>query len=76
MKWVDIFQVDVGIFQTDRPSGHIYGTFQEYVRIANFYGFQMKMFGDMFGGCGAQSRSRSEEKNLPEPFSKKMNSFS
>jgi hypothetical protein len=34
-KWVDIFQVYVGIL--------IYGIFQEYVRISNFYGFQMKM---------------------------------
>jgi hypothetical protein len=43
MKWVDIFQVYVGIFQTYwyRPSGQIYGIFQEYVRISNFYGFQM-----------------------------------
>ncbi len=46
-KWVDIFQVYVGIFQTYRPSGQpeIYGIFQEYVRImiseSNFYGFQM-----------------------------------
>ncbi len=30
------------IFQTYRPSGQIYGIFQEYVRIFNFYGFQMK----------------------------------
>jgi hypothetical protein len=30
----------------------------------------------MFGGCGAQSWSRSEEKNLPKPFSKKMSQFS
>ncbi len=30
----------------------------------------------MFGGCGAQSRSRSEEKNLLNPFSKIMRSFS
>ena len=36
-----IFQVYVGIFQTYRPSGQIYGIFQEYVRISNFYGFQM-----------------------------------
>jgi hypothetical protein len=39
--WVDIFQVYVGIFQTYRPSGQIYGIFQEYVRTSNFYGFQM-----------------------------------
>jgi hypothetical protein len=31
----------VGIFQTYRPSGQIYGIFQKYVRISNFYGFQM-----------------------------------
>ncbi len=40
-KWVDIFQVYFWIFQTYRPSGQIYGIFQEYVRISNFYGFQM-----------------------------------
>ncbi len=42
MKWVDIFQVYVGIFQTYRPNGQIYGIFQEYVRISHFYGFQMQ----------------------------------
>ncbi len=31
---------DVWIFQTYRPSGQIYGIFQEYVRISNFYVFQ------------------------------------
>ncbi len=40
-KGVDIFQVYVGIFQTYRPSGQIYGIFQEYVKISNFYGFQI-----------------------------------
>ncbi len=40
--WVYIFQVYVGIFQTYRPSDQIYGIFQEYVRISNFYGFQMR----------------------------------
>ncbi len=45
-KWVDIYLVYVGIFQTYRPNGQIYGIFQEYVRISNFYGlnvgFQIK----------------------------------
>jgi hypothetical protein len=37
---------------------------------------QKRSVGHMFADCGAQSRSRSEEKNLPEPFSKKMSQFS
>ncbi len=39
--FTDIFQVYVRIFQTYRPSGRIYGIFQEHVGISNFYGFQM-----------------------------------
>jgi hypothetical protein len=37
---------------------------------------QKRSFGHMFAACGAQSRSRSEVKNLARPFSKKMSPFS
>ncbi len=36
-KWVDIFQVYIGIFQIYRPSGHMYGIFQEYVRESRLF---------------------------------------
>jgi hypothetical protein len=55
-KWVDKFQVYVGIFQKYRLSGHLYGIFQEYVRPSNFYGFQMV----------SQAAGASEEMAVPQ----------